>query len=224
MAVRENRFQEMLAVEQELRESGCRAVCGVDEAGRGPLAGPLVAAAVMVPWPCPWMGLTDSKKLTPRSRERWYRVIMSLAAAVGVGLISARRIDRIGLQQANWEAMCSAVTNLPVAPDHVVVDGPWNVPLLDLPQTPLVRGDGRAISVAAASVVAKVTRDRMMIRLDSEFPGYGFARHKGYGTPEHLSALAARGPCRIHRRSFHPVAALMNREEGSNHQGPAATV
>ena len=224
MAVREERFQEMLSVERGLREDGCQTVCGLDEAGRGPLAGPLVAAAVVAPWPCLWTGLNDSKKLTPASRERWYRVIMSQAVAVGVGLAPARRIDRIGLQRANWEAMCTAVGNLRVVPDHVVVDGPWNVPRLNQPQTPLVGGDGRAISVAAASVVAKVTRDRMMVHLDSEFPGYGFARHKGYGTPEHLSALLKYGPCRIHRRSFHPVEVLINREEGDNLRGPRPAV
>ena len=154
MTKQDRRFREMLTVERRLRENGCQAVVGVDEAGRGPLAGPLVAAAVMAPWPCPWMGLNDSKTLTPKARDRWYELIMSQASAVGVGLVSARRIDRIGLQQANWEAMCSAVDYLPVVPDHVVVDGPWRIPRLDIPQSPLVKGDSRTISVAAASVVA----------------------------------------------------------------------
>jgi ribonuclease HII len=219
----DSRFQEMLTVEQELRDDGCQAVCGVDESGRGPLAGPLVAAAVMAPWPCSWKGLNDSKVLTSELRERWYQLIMSQAMAVGVGLVSAWRIDRIGLQRANREAMCAAVTNLRAVPDHVVVDGPWRIPKLSIPQTPLVGGDGRAISVAAASVVAKVTRDRMMIRMDSEFPGYGFARHKGYSTPEHLTALMTRGPCRIHRRSFQPVMMLLNRQKGDNLAGPPGT-
>jgi len=224
MAEKARRFQEMTAFEQELRRSGCLAVCGVDEAGRGPLAGPLVAAAVMSPWPCHWLGLNDSKTLTAKARDEWYEVIMSQAASVGVGMVSARRIDRIGLQRANWEAMRSAVKNLSAFPDHVIVDGPGKIPGLSIPQTPLVGGDGRAISVAAASVVAKVTRDRMMTRLDEEFPEYGFARHKGYGTPEHLSVLMTCGPCRIHRRSFQPVAVLANREKVSNLAGPAAAV
>lgn len=222
-AEKEQRLQEMMAVERRLRENGCRTVVGLDEAGRGPLAGPLVAAAVMAPWPCFWMGLNDSKTLRPQVREEWYRLIMSQAVAVGVGLVSARRIDRIGIQQANWEAMRSAAANLSIKPDHVVVDGPWKIPQLDVPQTPLVKGDARAISVAAASVVAKVTRDRMMLNLDSEFPRYGFRKHKGYGTPEHLAAIGTYGPCRIHRRSFHPVSALMNRQKGSIAMEPSVS-
>jgi ribonuclease HII len=222
-AGRERHFRKMTAVEGQLRENGCRAVVGLDESGRGPLAGPLVAAAVISPWPCRWMGLDDSKSLTPQAREEWYRLIMSQAQAIGVGLVSATRIDQIGLQQANWEAMRSAIVNLSMIPDHVVVDGPWTVPQLNLPQTPLVRGDARAISVAAASVVAKVTRDRMMRRLDGEFPRYGFARHKGYGTREHLTALRTYGPCRVHRRSFGPVSSLMNRQKGSIPPGPTET-
>jgi len=224
MTEKDRRFRQMLTVEQGLMENGCQTVCGLDEAGRGPLAGPLVAAAVMAPWPCSWVGLDDSKTLTPRSRNEWYELIMSQARAVSVGLVSARRIDRIGLQQANWEAMCSAVANLSMMPDHVVVDGPWRIQGLDVAHTPLVRGDGKAISVAAASVVAKVTRDRMMIRMDSEFPGYGFARHKGYGTQEHLAALRNRGPCRIHRRSFHPVMNLVTRQKGDNRTRPRPAV
>ncbi len=211
----ERRLEEMMAVERRLRENGCRSVVGLDEAGRGPLAGPLVAAAVMAPWPCGWMGLNDSKALRPQVREEWYRLIMTQAVSVGVGLVSAGRIDRIGIQQANWEAMASAAANLSITPDHVVVDGPWKIPQLDMPQTPLVKGDARAISVAAASVVAKVTRDRMMLNLDGEFPQYGFRKHKGYGTAEHLAAIGTYGPCRIHRQSFHPVSALMNRQKGS---------
>jgi ribonuclease HII len=222
MSEKQRRFREMTAVEQELRRNGCLNVCGVDEAGRGPLAGPLVAAAVMSPWPCHWLGLNDSKALTPKARIQWYGLIMSQAECVGVAVVSARRIDRIGLQRANWEAMRSAVANLSAVPDHVVVDGPRAIPGLGISQTPLVGGDGRAISVAAASVVAKVTRDRMMMRLDGEFPEYGFARHKGYGTPEHLSVLMTCGPCRIHRHSFHPVTDLLNRQKGDIHAGTTA--
>jgi ribonuclease HII len=201
----ENRLQELTVYERQLRSDGPETVAGLDEAGRGPLAGPLVAAAVVAPWPCCWIGLDDSKVMTAEARERLYQLILSQAPAVGVGVISAARIDTVGIQQANWEAMSQAIAHLPVVPDHVLVDGPWPVPELAIPQTALVGGDSRSISVAAASVVAKVTRDEMMMRLDKEFPRYGFSRHKGYGTPDHLAALRSVGPCRVHRKTFRGV-------------------
>jgi ribonuclease HII len=219
----ERRFKELAIIERRLRRKGCRAVVGVDESGRGPLAGPLVAAAVMTPWPCRWMGLDDSKSLTVESRADWYQVIRAQAVAVGVGIVSASQIDRLGIQEATWRAMRQAIANLSTVPDHVIVDGPWTIPLLEIHQTPVVNGDARSISVAAASVVAKVTRDEIMIRLDEKFPDYEFAKHKGYGTREHLAALRAYGPCRQHRRSFQPVSVVLERQKGRIQEGPSET-
>jgi ribonuclease HII len=201
----ERRRQEMLVEEMRLRRRGARAIAGLDEAGRGPLAGPVVAAAAMLPWPCRWLGMDDSKRLTADQRERWAGIIRCEAVAVGVGIVPAARIDAVGILAATWEAMSQALADLKVRPDHLLVDGPLRVPAVDIPQTALIDGDARSLSVAAASVVAKVTRDRMMKELHERYPQYGFARHKGYGTREHLAALQRHGPCRIHRESFRGV-------------------
>jgi ribonuclease HII len=176
-------------------------VAGIDEAGRGPLAGPVVAAAVIIGADRRIRGLADSKVLTPEQREALFHVIRERAVAVGVGIVDHETIDRINILQATRLAMAQALAGLAVAPDLVITDF---VALSNLacPQRNLVDGDARCASVAAASIIAKVTRDRLMVEADSAFPAYGFARHKGYATPEHLAALGRWGPCPLHRRTF----------------------
>jgi len=203
-AAQRHRETSMRALEADVWGAGCLLVAGVDEAGRGPLAGPVVAAAVILPRDFEVGEIDDSKKLTPDKRDLLFDRIRNEARAVGVGSASRERIDEINILHATFEAMRGAVAALDDAPGHVLVDGEA-VPGLGLPQTGVPRGDERSAAIAAASIVAKVTRDRIMIGLDAEYPEYGFARHKGYGTPEHLAALARFGPCEIHRRSFHVV-------------------
>ena len=182
------------------RTGVCR-VAGVDEAGRGPLAGPVVAAAVVLDPERRIKGLCDSKLLLPADREELFGVISERALASGVGIVDHETIDRINILRATEQAMLDALARLSVAPDLVITDFVRLAPLA-CPQRNLVNGDGRCATVAAASIVAKVTRDRMMRELDSWYPDYGFARHKGYATPEHLHALDRLGPCAIHRRTF----------------------
>ncbi len=187
-------------------------LAGVDEVGRGPLAGPVVAAAVILPseWytaglPAALTGLNDSKQIRESQREAFFEFILGetlIQSAVAV--VDAAVIDRINILQATHQAMNAALRQLLPPPQHVLVDG-LRVKSLILPQTPLVKGDGRSYSIAAASVLAKVTRDRLMQEADRRWPQYGFARHKGYPTPDHLAALARHGPCEIHRRSFAPL-------------------
>ncbi len=176
-------------------------VAGVDEAGRGPLAGPVVAAAVVIDPDRRIKHLADSKVLSPERRAELYDVIMARAIAVGVGIVDHLTIDRINILQATRVAMLEALHQLKVAPDLVITD---YVALSGLacPQKNLVDGDARCATVAAASIIAKVTRDRIMLEVDTQFPAYGFARHKGYATPDHLAALDMHGPCPLHRRSF----------------------
>ena len=181
---------------------GYHRVAGADEAGRGPLAGPVVAAAVILPEDLPDLDLDDSKKLSPRRRRLAYDAIYRWAVAVGIGIVDALEIDRINILNAALQAMASAVANLAPAPDLVLIDGPFPIPSLAIEQTPIVRGDACSASIAAASIVAKVTRDRLMARYDLEYPQFGFAAHKGYPTRAHRSAIALHGPCPIHRRSF----------------------
>ncbi len=187
-------------------------MAGVDEAGRGPLAGPVVAAAVIFP-PARseagidkrLRGLNDSKQLTPRHREDFFAILTSNSEIhYAIAVVDAQTIDRINILQATHRAMNEALAQLRPQPGHVLVDG-RPVKSMALPNTALIKGDARSYSIAAASVLAKVTRDRMMQEYDVQFAGYGFAEHKGYGTPQHLAALAERGPCAIHRRSFAPL-------------------
>lgn len=204
-----------LREERAARAIGLAWIAGVDEAGRGPLAGPLLAAAVILPRRGAdrrLAGLRDSKLLSPAQRDDLYGRILETAVAVGIGIADPRRIDDLGIGRAGRLAMVEAVTALGRAPDLVLVDG-LRLPELEPPQRRIVGGDARCLSIAAASVVAKVTRDRLMLRLDAEEPAYGFARHKGYGTAEHLRALADRGPCSAHRFSFAPVRAAAGRRE-----------
>ncbi len=181
-------------------------VAGIDEAGRGPLAGPVVAAAVILPpedsYP---VALLDSKKLTPARREAAFEFLRGLAgAAIGVGMVEPEEIDRINILQATRKAMRAALAALRVPPSAVLIDA-VTLPGLRMPQRSLVRGEEASVSIAAASIVAKVTRDRIMVEADLRYPVYGFARHKGYGTREHLAALAEHGPTPLHRFSFRPV-------------------
>jgi len=182
-------------------------LAGVDEAGRGCLAGPVVAAAVILPWPPRLPGLADSKRLSAPQRESLHKRIEERALAVGIGVAEPAEIDALNVLRATHLAMRRAVAALPVTPSLVVVDG-YPAHGLPLQQAALIDGDERFAPVSAASIVAKVFRDRIMLRCEAEFPGYGFALHKGYATPQHLQALSSLGPCRIHRMSFAPVAAL----------------
>ena len=196
------------ALENGLAARGFPRVAGVDEAGRGPLAGPVAAAAVILPlsFSCPL--LDDSKKLTKRRREILYAEITGNPGVVwSVALVGPEEIDRINILRATHRAMALALGSLSETPDIALVDG-LPVKGLPVPHESVVKGDGLSLSIAAASVIAKVTRDRFMERIDSEFPAYGFARHQGYGTREHLEALRKHGPCRHHRRSFQPVSQL----------------
>ena len=187
--------------EAQAWRTGVTLIAGVDEAGRGPLAGPVVAAAVIIAPDRRIRGLADSKLLAPPEREGLFRLIQERALAVGVGIVDHETIDRINILQATKVAMAEALAQLTVRPDLVITDF---VALRDLacPQKNLVDGDARCATVAAASIVAKVTRDRLMVEADHRFPVYGFARHKGYATPEHLAALDRWGPCPLHRRTF----------------------
>jgi ribonuclease HII len=194
-------------VERNLQKRGIWPVAGIDEAGRGPLAGPVAAAAVILdPRKLP-RGLNDSKLLTPEERERLYSVIMRQALAVAVAFASAAEIDRINIRQATFCAMRRALLALSVAPCHVLIDGNDLPPSLDLPAETIVKGDTAISSIAAASIVAKVTRDRLMRRVCAAYPAYRFGEHFGYATKAHLAAIALHGPCPFHRMSFRPFAA-----------------
>ena len=190
-----------LEFEEQARQRGFRSVAGIDEAGRGPLAGPVVAAAVILPAQFSLPGLTDSKKLSVRQRQALYPEIHRQARAIGVGVASALEIDRLNILQATLLAMRRAVTRLSHRPDHLLIDGISALPLA-LSQQCVKQGDSRSLSIAAASVIAKVIRDRIMLSFDRQLPGYGFARHKGYGTCQHRLAIAELGPTRLHRKTF----------------------
>jgi ribonuclease HII len=185
-----------------------RLICGVDEAGRGPLAGPVVAAAVILPPNTPLSGLNDSKKLSPRRRERLAAEIRATALAWAVAEASAAEIDEWNILRATLRAMARAVAALPVMPDEVLVDGN-QAPALEVPVRTIIGGDALEPAIMAASILAKTHRDARLVALDARYPEYGFARHKGYGTAAHLAALARLGPCPEHRRSFAPVRAAI---------------
>ena len=194
-------------VERNLLKRGIWPVAGIDEAGRGPLAGPVAAAAVILDPRMLPRGLNDSKRLTPNERERLYEETMLNAIAVAVAFASAAEIDRINIRQATFSAMRRALFALSVAPRHVLIDGNDLPPGLCLPADAIVKGDAASSSIAAASIIAKVTRDRLMRRLCGVYPAYRFSEHFGYATKAHLTAIAAHGPCPFHRLSFRPFAA-----------------
>jgi len=196
----QERLEAMRTYERQY-EDQCEWICGIDEAGRGPLAGPVVAAAVILPRGLVIPYVNDSKKLTERRREQLYPEILEKAVAVGVGIVPPERIDEINILQATYEAMRQAVAKLQVCPDILLNDA-VRIPGIDIPQVPIVKGDAKSISIACASIIAKVTRDHIMLEYDRTYPAYGFAGHKGYGTAAHIAALRENGPCPIHRRTF----------------------
>lgn len=176
-------------------------ICGIDEAGRGPLCGPVVAAAVILPDEYNILYINDSKKLSETKRVEVYKEIDKYAVAYGVGIVSPERIDEINILQATYEAMRTAIHKLSVKPDILLNDA-VTIPMVDIKQVPIIKGDAKSQPIAAASIVAKVTRDHLMEEYDKLYPEYGFAKHKGYGTPAHIKAIKEYGPCPIHRRTF----------------------
>ena len=193
------RIETMKVYEKEYEEHGW--ICGIDEVGRGPLCGPVVAGAVILPKDCQMLWLNDSKKLSEKKREELYDLIMEQAIAVGIGMAGPERIDEINILQATYEAMRMAVSALKVKPALLLNDA-VTIPGVDIPQIPIIKGDAKSVSIAAASIIAKVTRDRMMVEYDRIYPGYGLAANKGYGTKVHMEALRTIGPCEIHRKTF----------------------
>ena len=176
-------------------------ICGIDEVGRGPLAGPVVAGAVILPEDCQILYLNDSKKLSEKKREELYEIIMEQAVAVGIGYASHTRIDEINILQATYEAMREAISKLSVKP-QILLNDAVTIPRVEIPQVPIIKGDAKSVSIAAASIVAKVTRDRLMVKYSELMPEYGFASNKGYGSKEHIEALKKYGPSPIHRKTF----------------------
>ena len=198
----EKERERLMAMHQyEEQYKDCQAICGIDEAGRGPLAGPVVAAAVILPKDCEILYLNDSKQLSAKKRDLLYDEIMEKAVSVGVGYATPQRIDEINILQATYEAMRQAVNKLSVCPDILLNDA-VRIPGLSMQQVPIVKGDAKSVSIAAASIIAKVTRDRLMMEYDKAMPQYHFAANKGYGSAEHIEALAVYGASPIHRRSF----------------------
>jgi ribonuclease HII len=197
------KYDNLQEYERSLYRKGIQYIAGIDEVGRGPLAGPVIAAAVILPANVKLIGIDDSKKITSEKREYFYHQILEQSISVGVGIISAQDIDEINIYQASILAMKIAIGKLSVTPEHLLVDA-LALPI-DIPQTSIIKGDGKSVSIAAGSIVAKVTRDRLMKNLDKTYPQYGFARNMGYGTKEHLNALEEYGPIGEHRRSFAPV-------------------
>lgn len=193
------RIENLKKYEREYADYGY--ICGIDEVGRGPLAGPVVAGAVILPKDCDILYINDSKKLSAKKREMLYDEIMEKAVAVGIGMVGPARIDEINILQATYEAMREAIRNLAVKPDILLNDA-VTIPQVDIKQVPIIKGDAKSISIGAASIVAKVTRDRLMVEYDRIMPEYDFASNKGYGSAEHIAALKKYGPTPIHRASF----------------------
>ena len=193
------RIYQLQQYERDYENEGL--ICGIDEVGRGPLAGPVVAGAVILPKNCEILYLNDSKQLSAEKREQLYDVILEHAVAVGIGIVSPQRIDEINILQATYEAMRQAIEKLNPQP-AVLLNDAVRIPQVAIQQVPIIKGDAKSVSIAAASIVAKVTRDRMMEQYEEVFPGYGLARNKGYGSKEHIEALQTMGPPAIHRRSF----------------------
>lgn len=190
--------------ENETRKQGHKIIAGIDEAGRGPLAGPVVAASVILPENCRVEGLNDSKKLSEKKRNLIFQIIQQKAVAIGIGITYENIIDQINILQAARAAMADSVSRLSCKPDFLLIDGNQKIPSI-IPQLTIKKGDALSASIAAASVIAKVTRDRMMLHYDGIYPQYGFSRHKGYGTQDHLKNISKFGPCKIHRKTFKGV-------------------
>ncbi len=199
LEIERRRLQQMRQYEESYPQY--EYICGIDEVGRGPLAGPVVAAAVILPGDCEILYLNDSKKLSAKRREELYGEIQSKAIAIGIGMAGPGRIDEINILQATYEAMRQAVGELAIQP-QILLNDAVTIPGISIPQIPIIKGDAKSVSIAAASVIAKVTRDRLMEEYERVFPGYGFADNKGYGSAAHIAALKELGPTLIHRRSF----------------------
>lgn len=193
------RIENLKIYERQYQDKGY--ICGIDEAGRGPLAGPVVAGAVILPKDCKILYINDSKKLSEKKREELYDIIMEEAVATGIGMVGPARIDEINILQATYEAMYIAIQNLSVTPDILLNDA-VTIPKVAIPQVPIIKGDAKSISIGAASIIAKVTRDRLMKEYDKEMPEYGFAKNKGYGSAEHIAAIRKYGASPIHRQTF----------------------
>lgn len=205
----ENKFHEMTQYERKARKEGFHLIAGIDEVGRGPLAGPVVAAAVILPATFKLLGLDDSKKLTEGKREEYYDYIQEHALSIGIGIIDAEEIDTINIYEATKKAMLSAISQLDIQPDYLLIDA--MVLETPYPSESIIKGDANSISIAAASVIAKVTRDRMMKEFHGKYPEYLFSKNMGYGTKEHLMALENHGITPIHRKSFEPVKSMVNK-------------
>ncbi len=198
---------DLLVFERELYDKGIKLIAGVDEVGRGPLFGPVVAAAVILKKDYNLKGLTDSKKLTEKKRNEFYEILKKDAVAIGIGIIDEKKIDEVNIYEATKLAMKEAINNLKVKPEHILIDA---MPLeLDIPTTSIIKGDSKSESIAAASVIAKVTRDSMMYEMDKKYPLYGFGSHKGYPTKKHIEALKEYGVIKGYRRTFTPVKDLI---------------
>ena len=195
------------AFERALYQRGYQRIAGVDEAGRGPLAGPVVASAVILPLDCAIVGIMDSKQLTAKQRDVLFDEIREAAVSIGISYMDSKTIDQVNILQATMQAMRESIEQIDPSPDYVIVDG-THIPAVSIPTKAIPKGDSLSQSVAAASIIAKVTRDRLMIELDKVYPQYGFRQHKGYGTDQHRQALIQFGPCPIHRRTFRPVSEL----------------
>lgn len=193
------RLEVMRQYEEEYKDSPY--ICGIDEVGRGPLCGPVVASAVILPKDARILYINDSKQLSEKKREALFNEIMQKAVAVGTGIVSPQEIDELNILQATYKAMRMAINSLPVKPTLLLNDA-VTIPEVDVPQVKIIKGDAKSMSIAAASIIAKVTRDRMMVEYDKVFPQYGLAKNKGYGSKEHIEALRKYGPCPIHRKTF----------------------
>lgn len=198
----EQRLIQLKAIEEEIHNSGVEYICGIDEAGRGPLAGPVVIAAAIMPRDSMIEGVNDSKKVSEKKREELYEIITKEAISYGVGIIDQKEIDRINILNATKEGLTMAVKELNPRPDLIIVDALTKIDTDGIPYQSIIKGDAKCYSISAASIIAKVTRDRIMRQWDEIYPQYGFAKHKGYGTAEHIKALKEYGPCPLHRESF----------------------
>ena len=204
-------MNDLLEYERVLYNKGIKLIAGVDEVGRGPLCGPVVACACILPENYFLEGLNDSKKVSEKKREKLYEILINDAVSYGLGIVSPRRIDEINILEASKEAMKEAINNLNPKPEHVLIDA---VKLsIDIPSTSIIKGDAKSASIAAASIIAKVTRDRMMIELDKQYPQYGYAKHKGYGTKAHIEAVKKYGVNELYRFTFAPISDLINSSE-----------